>query len=332
MFSLNLYIVVFLALTTTANGSRCLKCLKRNGDTCEGESVSCKGESQCFVISEYVNIGGQEFRSIAKGCAGEIPCDSSGYVKNKLTLIRDNVKCCSGDNCNTNNYDMPPDNGKPSGKVCSDCFKGNSLEECVSDQTRVCKHKEDKCVTYIGEFKDPAHGSSCLKCLKRNGDTCEGESVSCNGESQCMVISEHANIGGKVFRSIAKGCAEEIPCDSSSYVNNQRLFIRENVKCCSGDNCNTNNYHMPPDNGKPSGKVCPDCFKGNSLEECISDQTRVCKHKEDKCVSTVGQFIDPDGAKVQFSHKGCMSPSICKHGFDLLIGIQEISSSGLHCT
>ncbi|MEE6481825.1 hypothetical protein FKM82_013009 [Ascaphus truei] len=87
-----------------------------------------------------------------------------------------------------------------------------------------------------------------------------------------------------------------------------------------------------PDNGKPSGKVCPDCFKGNSLEECVSDQTRVCKHKEDKCVTYIGEFKDPDGTKVQLSQKGCMSPSICKHGFDLMIGFQEISSSGIHCT
>ncbi|XP_075462514.1 uncharacterized protein LOC142497935 isoform X1 [Ascaphus truei] len=176
-----------------------------------------------------------------------------------------------------------------------------------------------------------AHGSRCLKCLNRNGDTCEGESVSCKGESQCFVISEYSNMGGQVHHSIAKGCAEGIPCGSTSYVNNKMVLIRDNVQCCSGDNCNTNNYYMPPDNGKPGGKVCSDCFKGNSSTECIGDQTMVCKHEEDKCFTYIGQLTNPEGVEVKFSNNGCMSPSICKHGFDLVIGFQDISSSGIHC-
>ncbi|MEE6481826.1 hypothetical protein FKM82_013010 [Ascaphus truei] len=89
---------------------------------------------------------------------------------------------------------------------------------------------------------------------------------------------------------------------------------------------------MPPDNVKPSGRVCPDCFKGNSFDDCISDKTRECKHKEDKCVTYTGQFKNPDGSNVQFSQKGCMSPSICKHGFAILIGFEDVSMSGIRCT
>ncbi|XP_075462515.1 phospholipase A2 inhibitor gamma subunit B-like isoform X2 [Ascaphus truei] len=177
-----------------------------------------------------------------------------------------------------------------------------------------------------------AHGSRCLKCLNRNGDTCEGESVSCKGESQCFVISEYTNMDGKIFHSIAKGCAGEIPCGTRGYLKNEKLLLRENFKCCSGDNCNTYNYDMPPDNEKPNGNVCPDCFKGNSLEECISDQTLVCKHKEDRCYTYIGTARDQGGAEMQYSEKGCLSPSICEFGFDLIIGFEEISRSVFHCT
>ncbi|MEE6481827.1 hypothetical protein FKM82_013011 [Ascaphus truei] len=89
---------------------------------------------------------------------------------------------------------------------------------------------------------------------------------------------------------------------------------------------------MPPDNGNPNGKVCPDCLKVNSLEECISDQTLVCKHEEDKCYTYVGIVRVPDGGEIPYSEKGCLSPSLCEFGFDLMVGFQDVSNSGIHCT
>ncbi|MEE6481817.1 hypothetical protein FKM82_013005 [Ascaphus truei] len=176
-----------------------------------------------------------------------------------------------------------------------------------------------------------AHGSICYECINRTGGTCEEKPVSCKGVSQCFVMSEYTNMEGQEYHSIAKGCADEIPCGIKTYEDNGKILLHGHYKCCPGDNCNTDNYTLSIDNGDPRGKLCQACLIFNSSEGCISNETLQCKHKEDKCYSYIGTVRNLDGSETQYSETGCMSPSICDHDFNVVVGFEEIASTGIHC-
>ncbi|MEE6481819.1 hypothetical protein FKM82_013005 [Ascaphus truei] len=133
------------------------------------------------------------------------------------------------------------------------------------------------------------------------------------------------------YHAINKGCAEEKLCGTTTYLNNGEIQIYGYYKCCSGEKCNKDNYNLTPDNGESNGKECPACLKVNSSEACISEKNIVCKHEEDRCYTYFGTVIEPDGSETQYSETGCMSPSICDHDFNVVVGFEEIASTGIHC-
>ncbi|XP_075459384.1 phospholipase A2 inhibitor gamma subunit B-like [Ascaphus truei] len=152
------------------------------------------------------------------------------------------------------------------------------------------------------------------------------------GGSQCFVMSEYTNMDKQEYHAINKGCAEEKLCGIKTYLNNGEIQIYGHYNCCSGENCNKDNYNLTPDNGESNGKECPACLKVNSSEACISEKNIVCKHEEDRCYTYFGTVIEPDGSESQYSEKGCLSPSFCDFGFDLAVSYQVKSSSVFQCT
>ncbi|KAM4651018.1 phospholipase A2 inhibitor gamma subunit B-like isoform 1-T2 [Discoglossus pictus] len=177
------------------------------------------------------------------------------------------------------------------------------------------------------------HSSRCLQCSNLMGETCEEESVPCKGDSKCFVRSELYKFGDIEFKAFIKGCAETSTCDYegdlSSTLRN-RLIL--NMTCCTGDNCNTDKFELPPVNVNPEGKQCPTCFDHNSSEECKNVEDMICQNKEDKCFTYIGKIRIPDGREFQFSNKGCISDVFCKEDFfPLLSGLQKISST-YYCT
>ncbi|XP_075459381.1 phospholipase A2 inhibitor and Ly6/PLAUR domain-containing protein-like [Ascaphus truei] len=104
-----------------------------------------------------------------------------------------------------------------------------------------------------------------------------------------------------------------------------------NFKCCSGKNCNTNNYEMAADPGEPNGRVCPSCFN-NTMEACTSEKQIMCRGPEDKCFEYRGRVKTPDGVTDDYVTKGCASHIACDLGYGALIGVQEIFQVFFNCT
>ncbi|XP_075045812.1 phospholipase A2 inhibitor gamma subunit B-like [Mixophyes fleayi] len=171
----------------------------------------------------------------------------------------------------------------------------------------------------------------CIQCQKTNSDTCEGESVNCPNCTQCMVASELLEIGNSTYHSIRKDCNPGFPCKQLYCSDFNNAIIRVSVQCCTGDNCNTDNYKMPPEDIERKGKICPACFKFGSTE-CISDDTERCIHPEDQCVDYLGKVRDPGNNVKDYSYKGCISPLGCKFKFSALVGLQEVENEHFICT
>ncbi|MEE6481821.1 hypothetical protein FKM82_013006 [Ascaphus truei] len=177
-----------------------------------------------------------------------------------------------------------------------------------------------------------AYGGCCHHCHERNSTTCATESKDCGGESRCIVISEYYESCGKIYNSIYKGCAKELPCDQMmSTSDDAGEHVRMNYKCCTGDDCNTDNYEIPPDSGEPSGVICPSCYELDTREECVTKRDMVCKGDEMKCKNYIGIIKKPDAEELQFSVKGCASSLACTMGFSAMIGVEEISSINYEC-
>ncbi|XP_069804899.1 phospholipase A2 inhibitor gamma subunit B-like [Dendropsophus ebraccatus] len=106
--------------------------------------------------------------------------------------------------------------------------------------------------------------------------------------------------------------------------------MKTHVQCCSGDDCNTDDYQMPPQPEERNGKTCTSCF-GEGMKECESDRKVTCLNKEDKCVDFFGRFKDPDQIIQEHNFKGCISPVACTLKFEGLIGLEEIQTDRFDC-
>ncbi|XP_075462524.1 phospholipase A2 inhibitor NAI-like [Ascaphus truei] len=168
-----------------------------------------------------------------------------------------------------------------------------------------------------------AHGGSCLHCHQMNNETCKEESIDCQEDCKCVVISELQEIHGVIYHSLYKGCARNLPCNAMLHTSSESAYLRVNIKCCSGNDCNTNNYEMPPYRGEPNGKMCPSCFN-EGLMECISDKEMMCKGNEDKCVEYIGRVRMIDGVEKEMTIKGCTTSFTCEVGYGVMVGVQEI--------
>ncbi|XP_075045922.1 phospholipase A2 inhibitor NAI-like [Mixophyes fleayi] len=187
------------------------------------------------------------------------------------------------------------------------------------------------CLSIIYAVTWTADATKCQHCSKLNSDTCEGESVNCPIDNQCMVVSEHFQIRNEIYHSIRKGCNPGLPCEGVYTYDFDNVNISTSMYCCTGDNCNTDNYKMPPKNIERKGKICPVCFK-DGLTECISDRTERCINTYDLCLDYVGQVKDPGGNVRDYSYKGCVSPMGCIFRFDALAGLQEVLNIHFICT
>ncbi|KAM4651962.1 phospholipase A2 inhibitor and Ly6/PLAUR domain-containing protein-like [Discoglossus pictus] len=176
--------------------------------------------------------------------------------------------------------------------------------------------------------------STCLQCHQANSDVCEDKSIDCGEDSDCMTLSEYFKLGTKEFHSIYKDCAKHLPCNTQLYASDgQGDYIISQLKCCTGDDCNSNYFEMP-ELSEPefSGRLCPRCFVEGSVKECTSDYTMMCREKGDQCLTYFGTVETPDGAITNYSVKGCMSSMGCNFGFSALVGVTERSCKNFTCS
>ncbi|XP_075696549.1 phospholipase A2 inhibitor gamma subunit B-like, partial [Rhinoderma darwinii] len=172
----------------------------------------------------------------------------------------------------------------------------------------------------------------CLQCIEKNSDTCVGVSVDCPDSTECLVVSELYRSRGDLYHSIKKGCNPGVPCNSENYISNfNNKEIRVRVQCCRGDNCNTDNYYMPPEQEEHNGRLCTSCY-GDGLKECVSDRTVKCLNEEDKCVDYIGKLTDPGNNTIERNFKGCISPIACVLKFDALFGVKEVQTDTFECS
>ncbi|XP_075696972.1 phospholipase A2 inhibitor gamma subunit B-like [Rhinoderma darwinii] len=172
----------------------------------------------------------------------------------------------------------------------------------------------------------------CLECIQKNSDTCHGVSVECPNSAECLVVSEFYHYGSSIYHSIKRSCNPGVPCNTSQYSSNFiNIKLAAYLHCCTGDNCNTDNYQMPPEEEEHNGRLCTSCYI-DELKECVSDHTIKCLNEEDKCVDFIGRFLDPGNNILEYNMKGCISPLACTLKYEGIIGLQEIQTDKFECS
>ncbi|XP_075696550.1 uncharacterized protein LOC142662295 [Rhinoderma darwinii] len=177
-----------------------------------------------------------------------------------------------------------------------------------------------------------AFALECIQCIGKNSDSCVGPSVVCKNAKECMVISEYYYFEQNTCHTVKKDCNELYPCGKTLYATNQfDIGFRIHIECCKGDDCNTFNYNMPPENIELKGKYCPSCF-GSGLKECKKKRMIRCENEKDKCHNYIGKLGDPAGNEMEMSVKSCSSAESCVLGFDFLIGFTEFLTVFFNCS
>ncbi|XP_071969004.1 phospholipase A2 inhibitor 31 kDa subunit-like [Engystomops pustulosus] len=188
------------------------------------------------------------------------------------------------------------------------------------------------CVFLIFYIGSVAAVFQCYSCHRKNNVTCEHEIVNCTKGDKCVIISEEYLYFNVTFRSIYKGCAGNLPCNSSHCGRiNSEHHLMYNIRCCDTNLCNTQFFEMPK-LGKPQGPLCPSCYKENTVDGCEAKVKIRCQNKSDKCIKYSGTVKNPDGYVMSYSIRGCITPMECRFNLKRVVALETIQQSVFECT
>ncbi|KAM4016425.1 phospholipase A2 inhibitor gamma subunit B-like isoform 2-T2 [Anomaloglossus baeobatrachus] len=162
------------ALVGSASSYKCYSGFSPNSTTCKQSEIECLG-NRCMTACQYVIRGGNMFKSILKSCANETMCGTNGSVATENIMYRFYAKCCTGHLCNTDEYELPPEDPTPNGVKCPTTYCIGTPEECNSTSKEMnCTGSMNKCFQFSGDVLYPedtwknVSGKGCT-----NDDACK---------------------------------------------------------------------------------------------------------------------------------------------------------------
>ncbi|KAM4015089.1 phospholipase A2 inhibitor NAI-like [Anomaloglossus baeobatrachus] len=170
----------------------------------------------------------------------------------------------------------------------------------------------------------------CYSCESRNSTKCNVSDTECLG-NRCMTVCQYFYSGGKEFKSIYRGCANDTLCGIKGEEMMENVKFRFHVTCCTGELCNTAQYKLFEEDPTPNGVICPSAYCNNTLEECKSDKNINCTGSMNKCVEYRAKVRNPDGTVEKYSFKGCVNSDCCRYNFDSNIALEEKHRVLLKC-
>ncbi|KAM5132534.1 phospholipase A2 inhibitor gamma subunit B-like [Mantella aurantiaca] len=144
----NILLFLFMQPIVPAYNSVCYSCIGSNSKTCELKEEVCPEDCSCMTISEEFAYNGTRYYSINKRCAMNLPCNKYMYAfADTEAYIKMYLKCCEGDRCNSDDYDMPVET-KEKGIQCPSCHKYGTLDGCNATKLMVCLGEDDMCIKF----------------------------------------------------------------------------------------------------------------------------------------------------------------------------------------
>ncbi|KAM4016047.1 phospholipase A2 inhibitor and Ly6/PLAUR domain-containing protein-like isoform 1-T1 [Anomaloglossus baeobatrachus] len=142
------------ALVGSVISSQCYFCESRNSTICNASKTECLGD-ECMTVSQHVTLNGSVCNAIYKGCANKTLCGPDGELVVGNTTYLFSGRCCTGDLCNTQEYESPTENKTLNGVKCLSCLRFDTLEECKTDVVMNCTGSMTRCLDYRATMMNP---------------------------------------------------------------------------------------------------------------------------------------------------------------------------------
>ncbi|XP_075184768.1 phospholipase A2 inhibitor 31 kDa subunit-like [Anomaloglossus baeobatrachus] len=142
------------ALVISVISFRCYSCLSRTSEKCNVSETECLG-NRCMTACQYFYNGGKECKSIYKGCANDTLCGIKAEEIMENIRFRFHAICCTGELCNTAQYELAEEDPRPNGVICPNAYCNDTLEECKTEKTINCTGSMTRCVDYRGKVRNP---------------------------------------------------------------------------------------------------------------------------------------------------------------------------------
>ncbi|KAM4016853.1 phospholipase A2 inhibitor and Ly6/PLAUR domain-containing protein-like isoform 1-T1 [Anomaloglossus baeobatrachus] len=173
MKSLVALLCTISAVVVSVFSYKCYSCISGNSTTCKESEVECLGD-RCMTCSQFIDRKHKVLKSILKSCANETLCGAIGSIAIEKVMYRFYAKCCTGNLCNTDEYELPVEDPTPNGVKCPSAYCVGTLEECNSTKEMNCTGSMKNCFQFRGEVQHPGetwHNYSAKGCA--NNDACK---------------------------------------------------------------------------------------------------------------------------------------------------------------
>ncbi|KAM4016423.1 uncharacterized protein ACNLHF_002753 isoform 2-T2 [Anomaloglossus baeobatrachus] len=142
------------ALVVSALSYKCYSGFSSNSTKCNVSEIDCLG-NRCMTCSQYLDRGGNMFKSILKSCANETMCGTNGSAALENIKYRFYTKCCTGHLCNTDEYQLITEDPAPNGVKCPSVYCIGTFEECNSTKEINCTGSMNRCFYFRGQARYP---------------------------------------------------------------------------------------------------------------------------------------------------------------------------------
>ncbi|KAM4015538.1 uncharacterized protein ACNLHF_002195 [Anomaloglossus baeobatrachus] len=182
----NLVALLFMisAFVISVFSSKCYSGFSRNSTTCNVSETECLGD-RCMTASQYSYNNGIVYKSILKSCANDTMCGAKGSMLVENGKFRFFMNCCIGKLCNTDGYQLPPEDPAPNGLECPTAYCTGNLQECKKEKKMNCTGSMNQCFEFRGDVTDPGdtEGNFSVKgCI--SSDSCKFNFDSAIGVSE----------------------------------------------------------------------------------------------------------------------------------------------------
>ncbi|XP_029432609.1 phospholipase A2 inhibitor subunit gamma B-like [Rhinatrema bivittatum] len=159
----------------------------------------------------------------------------------------------------------------------------------------------------------PGTSLQCQQCTSMNSNTCSSPPQECQSlHTHCISMLKETitGVGSSKMVTLIRSCGTNKHCDKVTSITAGSYHMMTMFKCCTKENCNTQQMSMPRTETDVNGLSCPSCYSLSS-HTCDRKENTTCKGAEDRCIE-YDVTVKTGTMEAKSAVHGCATRNLCE--------------------